>query len=49
VAFWLAGASPETALRYANAAGANAVTKVGPMEGAATRNELDALLGHRKG
>jgi tagatose kinase len=45
VSFWLAGASPETALRYANAAGANAVTKVGPMEGAATRDELDALLG----
>ncbi len=45
VSFWLAGASPETALRYANAAGANAVTKVGPMEGTATRDELDALLG----
>ena len=49
VSFWLAGASPETALRYANAAGAHAVTKVGPMEGAATRDELDALLGQRKG
>jgi len=49
VSFWLAGASPETALRYANAAGANAVTKVGPMEGAATRDELDALLGRTKG
>ena len=49
VSFWLAGASPETALRYANAAGANAVTKVGPMEGAATRDELDALLGQSKG
>jgi tagatose kinase len=45
VSFWLAGESPETALRYANAAGAHAVTKVGPMEGAATRDELDALLG----
>jgi sugar/nucleoside kinase (ribokinase family) len=44
VSFWLAGASPQTALRYANAAGAHAVTKVGPMEGAATRSELDALL-----
>jgi len=49
VSFWLAGASPETALRYANAAGANAVTKVGPMEGAATRDELDALLGQSEG
>src|SRR4051795_1415039 len=49
VSFWLAVASPETALRYANAAGANAVTKVGPMEGAATRHELDALLGRTKG
>jgi sugar/nucleoside kinase (ribokinase family) len=49
VTFWLAGASPETALRYANAAGAHAVTKVGPMEGAATRDELDALLRQTKG
>jgi tagatose kinase len=49
VSFWLAGASPETALRYANAAGANAVTKVGPMEGAATQDELDALLGQSEG
>ena len=49
VSFWLAGASPETALRYANAAGANAVTKLGPMEGAATRDELDALLGQSEG
>ena len=44
VSFWLHGASPETALRYANAAGANAVTRLGPMEGAATRDQLDALL-----
>ena len=49
MSFWLAGASPETALRYANAAGANAVTEVGPMEGAATRDELDALLGQSGG
>jgi tagatose kinase len=49
VSFWLAGAPPETSLRYANAAGAHAVTQVGPMEGAATRDELDALLAHRKG
>ena len=32
-----------------NAAGANAVTKLGPMEGAATRDELDALLGQSEG
>jgi sugar/nucleoside kinase (ribokinase family) len=49
VSFWLAGASPETALRFANAAGANAVTKVGPMEGAATRDELEALMGQSEG
>lgn len=49
VSFWLAGASPETSLRYANAAGAYAVSKVGPMEGAATKNQLDALLGQTKG
>lgn len=49
VSLWLAGASPETALRYANAAGAHAVTEIGPMEGAATRDELDALLGLTNG
>jgi len=49
VSFWLAGASPGTALHYANAAGAHAVTKVGPMEAAATRDELEALLGQTKG
>jgi len=49
VSFWLAGATPETALGFANAAGANAVSKVGPMEGAATRDELDALLGQSEG
>lgn len=49
VSFWLAGASPETALRYANAAGAHAVTKMGPMEGAATRAELDAVLSQARG
>jgi len=47
VSFWLEGASTQTALRYANAAGAHAVTKVGPMEGTATRAELDALLGQQ--
>lgn len=49
VSFWLAGASPAVALQYANAAGAHAVTRVGPMEGAATRHELDALLGQGEG
>lgn len=44
VSFWLAGASAKAALRYANAAGAHAVTRLGPMEGAATRSQLDALL-----
>ncbi|MFV0293928.1 MAG: sugar kinase [Paracoccus sp. (in: a-proteobacteria)] len=44
LAFWLAGVDPEQALRYANAAGARAVTCLGPMEGTSTRAELDALL-----
>jgi sugar/nucleoside kinase (ribokinase family) len=44
VTFWLAGASPAEALRYANASGARAVTKSGPMEGSSTRAELDALI-----
>ncbi|WP_420962525.1 sugar kinase [Brucella sp. IR073] len=44
VTFWLAGASPREALTYANASGARAVTRAGPMEGASTRAELDALI-----
>jgi len=44
VTFWLAGLPPEDALRYANAAGARAVMKAGPMEGASTRTELDAFI-----
>lgn len=44
VALRLAGEAPETALRYANAAGALAVTALGPMEGASTRAMLAALL-----
>ncbi len=48
LSFWLAGADPEQALRYANAAGARAVTQLGPMEGTSTRAELDALLMEQK-
>ena len=44
VALWLAGEDPQTTLRYANAAGAFAVTRLGPMEGVASRADLDALL-----
>lgn len=44
VALWLDGAAPDTALRYANAAGAHSVTRLGPMEGAATKYQLDSLL-----
>ena len=43
------GAAPEDALRDANAAGALAVTWLGPMEGAATRAEIDALLDRAPG
>lgn len=38
------GMPPERALLYANAAGARNVTVRGPMEGAGTREELDAFL-----
>ncbi|MBS1168621.1 MAG: Fructokinase [Proteobacteria bacterium] len=48
VTFWLAGTDAETALRYANAAGAKAVTRSGPMEGASTRAELDALIAEQR-
>ena len=44
VTFWLRGMSPAEALRYAAAAGARAVTRRGPMEGASTLDELDAFL-----
>ncbi|HEY0213363.1 MAG TPA: sugar kinase [Paenirhodobacter sp.] len=44
VALWARGEDRATALRYANAAGACAVTRLGPMEGCATRAELDALI-----
>lgn len=38
------GMTPEAALTYANAAGARNVTRLGPMEGAGTRAELDAFI-----
>ncbi len=41
---WLRGAAPEEALRFANAAGARAVTKKGPMEGASSRAEIEAWM-----
>jgi sugar/nucleoside kinase (ribokinase family) len=47
VSCWLRGMPPDAALRYAAAAGAHAVTRQGPMEGAATRAELDAFLAAR--
>lgn len=44
IAMRASGCDAEEALRYANAAGARAVTRLGPMEGTSTRAELDALL-----
>ncbi|AQZ53701.1 sugar kinase [Martelella mediterranea] len=44
VSFWLNGSPPAEALTYAAAAGARAVTKIGPMEGTSNRAELDALI-----
>jgi sugar/nucleoside kinase (ribokinase family) len=49
VTFWLAGAAPADALLYANASGARAVTREGPMEGASTRAELDAFIASQRG
>ncbi len=43
VTLWLRGAPPAKALRLAAAAGALAVTKRGPMEGAATLAQITAL------
>ena len=44
VVFWLRGRPPAEALRLAAAAGARAVTRRGPMEGASTLAELEAFL-----
>lgn len=44
LSFWLSGMHPHEALRLANAAGARAVTVLGPMEGTSTRQELEELL-----
>jgi sugar/nucleoside kinase (ribokinase family) len=49
VTFWLAGAAPAEALLYANASGARAVMRKGPMEGASTRAELDAFIASQRG
>lgn len=44
VTYWLRGASPREALTRANAAGALAVGRKGPMEGTATEAEIDTFL-----
>ncbi len=48
VSCWLRGIAPEDALALANAAGALAVGKQGPMEGAATLSEITAFCGRRR-
>jgi tagatose kinase len=47
VSAWLRGMPPADCLAYAAGAGALAVTRQGPMEGAAGREELDAFLSAR--
>lgn len=44
VTFWLRGLAPREALVLANAAGALAVGRKGPMEGTSTHAELDSFL-----
>lgn len=44
VTCWLEGLDPDRALELANASGALAVQRTGPMEGASTRSELEAFL-----
>lgn len=41
---WLSGAAPAEALRIANACGARAVTRRGPMEGTSTRADLETFF-----
>jgi sugar/nucleoside kinase (ribokinase family) len=47
VSCWLRDMSPAQCLAYAAASGAVAVTRQGPMEGAASQAELDAFLASR--
>ena len=47
VSRWLGGAAPRDALRFANACGALAVTRKGPMEGIASLAEVEAFLAAR--
>ena len=47
IAARLSGSSIEQALRYAVAAGAHSVTRMGPMEGTIARAQLDALISAR--
>jgi sugar/nucleoside kinase (ribokinase family) len=49
VAAWLQGIEPQRALTLANAAGALAVGRKGPMEGASTRAEIEAFVAARAG
>jgi sugar/nucleoside kinase (ribokinase family) len=49
VSCWLRGAAPDMCLAYAAASGALAVTRQGPMEGAASQAELDTFLAKRRG
>ena len=49
ISCWLRGAAPALCLAYAAASGALAVTRQGPMEGAASQAELDAFLAKRLG
>lgn len=46
---WLTGLPRGDNLQHANAAGAIAVTRRGPMEGVSTRREIDALISQQRG
>lgn len=48
VTFWLRGRPPLEALTFANAAGALAVRRRGPMEGTSTQAEIEAFLSRQK-
>jgi tagatose kinase len=49
ISCWLRNMAPARCLVYAAASGALAVTRRGPMEGAASQPELDAFLAERSG
>ena len=44
ISLFLSGASPQEALRWANASGSLAISRRGPMEGTSTKAQIETFL-----